>query len=681
MAYTTQYIGSRYVPQFADPAEWNNTRTYEPLTIVLNEGNSYTSRQFVPMGIEITNENFWLETGNYNAQVEAYRQEVLTFTQNVNPVFTTAKEMQQASNLRIGSIVHTLGFNAIDDYGAGIYIITETGTSNGMDILACKNCIATLVITGTFVTPEMFGFIKGSCNDASPYFTRIMHDLGIGNIALHNTYLIAHTVFYNYGLSIHMFSPNHKGCLKNGLTNIVRNTSDYYVIKDFQTCFSNRTNADSEISYTEKPRTWADYFILDGIEIDMNAKAVSLNAESIQYGGCSQMFYTFLYKRVKITNCYIHDSILTPFIIRGVGFTEITNNHGENISTYDNQYKTGVETENVFEISRVWLDILNTPNTNTVHPNYLSGFISIHISNNSFNVRDALGNIGSFNLVNIENDYIYNYTGNAHECTCYKAELMSYTFNRNISEIDTYGFAVNVSNCKVLDGSGMVATTEGYADAEVTLLITNCTAISTSADTLNQIYMPVQTNSNTVAKISNTIAINSTLHSFSQNSKGDITYSNCVFTGGEIAYIDASDSNSSIQFCNCAFTKNNPINDYTFLYLNGWNKVLITNCTFEDNTNQNIFTYVYTAAEEVKIIDSDFQAHKSTGGCALDKITNVMLSNSKFSNTIDYALLINTGSAGVGSKVINLNTIAQSLINNESFASIAPNSTVITPLF
>lgn len=71
----TQYIGSRYVPLFADPAEWSSEKSYEPLTIVLHEGNSYTSKQAVPVGIDIDNEVYWALTGNYNAQVEAYRRE------------------------------------------------------------------------------------------------------------------------------------------------------------------------------------------------------------------------------------------------------------------------------------------------------------------------------------------------------------------------------------------------------------------------------------------------------------------------------------------------------------------------------------------------------------------------------------------------------------------------------
>ena len=87
---TTQYIGSRYVPIFADPVEWSSTKTYEPLTIVTHEGNSYTSRQFVPVGIDITNENYWVITGNYNAQVEQYRRETQQAVAQINEWYDDA---------------------------------------------------------------------------------------------------------------------------------------------------------------------------------------------------------------------------------------------------------------------------------------------------------------------------------------------------------------------------------------------------------------------------------------------------------------------------------------------------------------------------------------------------------------------------------------------------------------
>ena len=71
-----QYIGPRFVPRFATPIEWNKEKQYEQLEMVVYLGNTYTSRKPVPAGIEITNDDYWALTGNYNYQVEAYRQEV-----------------------------------------------------------------------------------------------------------------------------------------------------------------------------------------------------------------------------------------------------------------------------------------------------------------------------------------------------------------------------------------------------------------------------------------------------------------------------------------------------------------------------------------------------------------------------------------------------------------------------
>lgn len=82
----TQYIGARYVPLFADPMQWDSAKTYEPLTVVYNEGNSYTSRQYVPTGIQIDDDAYWALTGNYNAQIEQYRAEVARYDGRITAV-------------------------------------------------------------------------------------------------------------------------------------------------------------------------------------------------------------------------------------------------------------------------------------------------------------------------------------------------------------------------------------------------------------------------------------------------------------------------------------------------------------------------------------------------------------------------------------------------------------------
>lgn len=139
-----QYIGARYVPLFADPAEWNNTQTYEPLTIVLHQGNSYTSRQYVPTGIDITNNDYWALTGNYNAQIEAYRTETQANTSKFTAMGIDNTNDATEFLHRIETLDNDSTFNKeIIKAGFGADTIDAATTSyksNYMDIrkLGCK---------------------------------------------------------------------------------------------------------------------------------------------------------------------------------------------------------------------------------------------------------------------------------------------------------------------------------------------------------------------------------------------------------------------------------------------------------------------------------------------------------------------------------------------------------------
>ena len=93
-----QYVGARYVPVFANPLEWSDMCEYEPLTIVIHNGNSYTSIQSVPTGIDIANTNYWAITGNFNAQVEAYRQEVSQWSEKIDNANTNASNAVTTAN-------------------------------------------------------------------------------------------------------------------------------------------------------------------------------------------------------------------------------------------------------------------------------------------------------------------------------------------------------------------------------------------------------------------------------------------------------------------------------------------------------------------------------------------------------------------------------------------------------
>lgn len=95
-----QYVGARYVPKVM--GAWNRALQYEALSIVTYAGNSFTSKIPVPANIDINNETYWVNTGNYNAQVEAYRTETAQLKTDLNNEITNRKNADKDNILWIG---------------------------------------------------------------------------------------------------------------------------------------------------------------------------------------------------------------------------------------------------------------------------------------------------------------------------------------------------------------------------------------------------------------------------------------------------------------------------------------------------------------------------------------------------------------------------------------------------
>lgn len=97
---TRQYIGARYVPMFFEnsatgDSTWAANTSYEPLTVVTWNGNSYTSKKNVPasVGNPSANSEYWASTGLYNAQVEVIREELEDTKADVNNLEAQVTEL------------------------------------------------------------------------------------------------------------------------------------------------------------------------------------------------------------------------------------------------------------------------------------------------------------------------------------------------------------------------------------------------------------------------------------------------------------------------------------------------------------------------------------------------------------------------------------------------------------
>ena len=272
---TRQYIGARYVPIFGrkeeESIEWDNSAPYEPLTIVLYQGNSYTSRQYVPAGVEITNQEFWALTGNYNAQVEQYRQEVKTektraetaeqtlqanidtektraiiAEDNINQEVKTEKTRAETAEQTLQANIDTEKTRAIiaeDNIKMGysrVYDTVEsmkndttikegmicktigyravndlgggvykitTDAPNGYEKISVSNNLTASLIIIDYITPEMLGAYGDNVHDDTNILRFMFNNYN--NIKLNGTYLYTENIIANTSFkNINIFGNN-----------------------------------------------------------------------------------------------------------------------------------------------------------------------------------------------------------------------------------------------------------------------------------------------------------------------------------------------------------------------------------------------------------------------------------------------------------------------------------------
>lgn len=135
---TSMYIGARYVPIFADPVEWDDVREYEPLTIVVHDGDCYTSKCYVPKGAQLPpypegQTKYWVKTSDYNWQFADLKKTVTDLSRLV--------EQFQKDNERFTELIN--GWNAkVEQWEKDMAAwgeLLDTVESNVADLTASLN--------------------------------------------------------------------------------------------------------------------------------------------------------------------------------------------------------------------------------------------------------------------------------------------------------------------------------------------------------------------------------------------------------------------------------------------------------------------------------------------------------------------------------------------------------------
>ena len=224
------YIGARYVPKIV--GEWSADVAYEPLTVVLYQGTSYTSITYVPKGI-IPGDNtqqYWALTGNYNAQVEMYRQDVEKvklelneLKQNITYSFETAQDMKLFTQFEDGNIILTNGYLAPNDNGEAIYVVQPLNPNIERPYIQLNSNLMAVMQNTPIANIASVGAIRGSdISTLLPKLFKVSKTINLNglvtkcnNVSLPNDITIINGTLENDGQNIFNASDVTNVTLKN----------------------------------------------------------------------------------------------------------------------------------------------------------------------------------------------------------------------------------------------------------------------------------------------------------------------------------------------------------------------------------------------------------------------------------------------------------------------------------
>lgn len=280
-----QYVGARYVPKFYKNSQgngnnWEEKTPYEALTVVTYNSNSYTSKIPVPenIGNPANNPNYWVLTGNYNAQVEEYRKDVESIkgdlttlnilipdnfngndtqklqsainavnenggiicinrtyilSADINIIFNTDKSYQRIKIIGIGknAIINTNGHAFVgndDNANGGLECFNVTFIGNGSETLFNKKLIRSnftlcnfshyqYIYNSTSYQLQQLLFSNCYFNDIKKYV--IYAESGIWHLVLDNCTCEHSNGFYK-NVSGNSYNVTINNCVLEGLTEV-----------------------------------------------------------------------------------------------------------------------------------------------------------------------------------------------------------------------------------------------------------------------------------------------------------------------------------------------------------------------------------------------------------------------------------------------------------------------------
>ena len=365
-----QYIGARYVPKFSDINDgvWDNSYTYEALEIVKYGNDTYTAKKPVPVGVDITNTEYWVLTGNYNGAIRNLDDRLTVAEGDIVDLKSDVERLDVHSVYNVKSY-GAVGDGTTDDTDAIMLAVADANTYRG----------AVYFPTGRYKVTQPIIFTKDGCSiigeNMHATYIYSYHDLpaiqfnGLENDKL-NGCAVRHIGIVNYGDN----ALRHNGIEFNF---VVNSTIDDVVVNNYHggILFNKAGN-----SFITRTGIVSDKTSAYGIDIKNNSSSSCVRDSYVGFFGNANTTGVGL-----IGHAGINDLLVEYLDVGngGIGVYIDASNNGTSVPAdirlheivVDNCHQSGIEVNEITSRGNVLIT------GGWINPNIASGVKCINIRN------------------------------------------------------------------------------------------------------------------------------------------------------------------------------------------------------------------------------------------------------------------------------------------------------------
>ena len=182
---------------------WDSSREYLIYSIVSWEGSNYIAIQDVPVGVMITNTDYWVESNTLTAQLNAISQVTSEIRKENIRHFNSVGSMLIEESLSDGAYARTAGYYYVQDGGGALYKIDSTAGTTPETLALTNGLYAHIVPDDPEICyVDQLGAVGNGTADDTAIINHCLETYRVTMLGCNKTYLISNTLTVPYGHSI-----------------------------------------------------------------------------------------------------------------------------------------------------------------------------------------------------------------------------------------------------------------------------------------------------------------------------------------------------------------------------------------------------------------------------------------------------------------------------------------------